>query len=271
MTRVRAWTMASIGAAMGLAMAAGPAMAAPPPGSADPESVVVEALVVTAKHPAPAWWRVEDPNAKEGSAGATVWILGVLDAPLPADVSWRREELDGRLKGAKALVTGAQLHAGLEDIFGLLSLWSMMRTDDMAAGLDPALAARFAADRERLGQGPERYQHWRPMIAGSMLLRQARPAGAREVGRQVRADAAKAGVPAKPAGVYDFLPFAKTALGSAKMLLTSTDTPQELRRKVTSPGGTTHAAITHMESQGMPQIIVDALKAAQRRGRELGK
>jgi pyrroline-5-carboxylate reductase len=62
----------------------------------------------------------------------------------------------------------------------------------------------------------------------------------------------------------------KTALGSAKMLVTSSDSPQELRRKVTSPGGTTHAAITHMESQGMPQIIVDALKAAQRRGRELG-
>jgi pyrroline-5-carboxylate reductase len=63
----------------------------------------------------------------------------------------------------------------------------------------------------------------------------------------------------------------KTALGSAKMLMNSSDSPQELRRKVTSPGGTTHAAITHMESQGMPQIVVDALKAAQRRGRELGK
>jgi pyrroline-5-carboxylate reductase len=63
----------------------------------------------------------------------------------------------------------------------------------------------------------------------------------------------------------------KTALGSAKMLMTSGDSPQDLRRKVTSPGGTTAAAISHMESQGMPQIIVDALKAAQRRGRELGK
>jgi pyrroline-5-carboxylate reductase len=63
----------------------------------------------------------------------------------------------------------------------------------------------------------------------------------------------------------------KTALGSAKMLTTSADTPQELRRKVTSPGGTTHAALTHMESQRMPQTIVDALKAAHRRGRELGQ
>jgi pyrroline-5-carboxylate reductase len=62
----------------------------------------------------------------------------------------------------------------------------------------------------------------------------------------------------------------KTALGSAKMLVTSTDSPQELRRKVTSPKGTTYAAITHMEQHDWPQIVVDALKAAQRRGRELG-
>jgi len=62
----------------------------------------------------------------------------------------------------------------------------------------------------------------------------------------------------------------QTAVGSAAMLSTSTDTPGELRRKVTSPGGTTHAAITHMESQNLPTIIVDALKAADRRGKELG-
>jgi pyrroline-5-carboxylate reductase len=62
----------------------------------------------------------------------------------------------------------------------------------------------------------------------------------------------------------------KTALGAAKMLVTSSDSPQELRRKVTSPKGTTYAAITHMEEHHWPQIVVDALKAAQRRGRELG-
>jgi len=63
---------------------------------------------------------------------------------------------------------------------------------------------------------------------------------------------------------------AKTALGAAKMLATSSDDPAELRRKVTSPGGTTHAAITHMQAQNVPQAIVDAIKAAERRGRELG-
>jgi pyrroline-5-carboxylate reductase len=63
----------------------------------------------------------------------------------------------------------------------------------------------------------------------------------------------------------------QTAYGSAKMLETSSDSPQELRRKVTSPAGTTHAAISHMESHGMARIIVDALKAADQRGRELGQ
>ena len=63
---------------------------------------------------------------------------------------------------------------------------------------------------------------------------------------------------------------AKTALGAAKMLATSSDSPAELRRKVTSPGGTTHAAVTHMQIQNVPQAIVDAIKAAERRGKELG-
>lgn len=62
----------------------------------------------------------------------------------------------------------------------------------------------------------------------------------------------------------------RTALGAGRILTMSTDSPAELRRKVTSPGGTTQAAITHMESHNLPQILVDALKAAEQRGRELG-
>lgn len=63
----------------------------------------------------------------------------------------------------------------------------------------------------------------------------------------------------------------RTALGAAKMLVNSSDSPQELRRKVTSPGGTTQAAITHMETHDYPTIVVDAVKAAARRSKELAK
>lgn len=62
----------------------------------------------------------------------------------------------------------------------------------------------------------------------------------------------------------------QTALGAGRMLRESTDSPAELRRKVTSPGGTTQAAIETMQSRQMDQTVVDALKRAERRGRELG-
>jgi pyrroline-5-carboxylate reductase len=64
---------------------------------------------------------------------------------------------------------------------------------------------------------------------------------------------------------------ARTALGAAKMLADSTDSPQDLRRKVTSPGGTTEAAIKHMESHHVAEAIREAVHAAQRRGKELSK
>ncbi len=63
----------------------------------------------------------------------------------------------------------------------------------------------------------------------------------------------------------------KTAIGSAKLLATANESAESLRRKVTSPGGTTQAAVTHLEKNGWPGITVEAIKAAQKRGRELGQ
>lgn len=64
---------------------------------------------------------------------------------------------------------------------------------------------------------------------------------------------------------------ARTAAGAGRMLANSSESPQELRRRVTSPGGTTEAAISFMESQRIDQVIINAIKAAQRRGMELGR
>lgn len=63
----------------------------------------------------------------------------------------------------------------------------------------------------------------------------------------------------------------QTALGSAQMALTSHDTPAELRRKVTSPNGTTQAAIEVMDAKQMHQIIADAMLACEQRSRELSQ
>ena len=55
------------------------------------------------------------------------------------------------------------------------------------------------------------------------------------------------------------------------MMSESPDDPADHRKRVTTPNGTTHAAISHMEAQGWPTITVEALKAAARRSKELGK
>ena len=62
----------------------------------------------------------------------------------------------------------------------------------------------------------------------------------------------------------------QTAVGAAKMLAESADSPEELRRKVTSPNGTTHAAVTLMQERGADVAMADAVQAAARRSRELG-
>ena len=61
----------------------------------------------------------------------------------------------------------------------------------------------------------------------------------------------------------------QTLLGAAKLLAQSGEEPEQLRRKVTSPGGTTEAALTVMMEGRLPETIIDAVLAATRRSREL--
>ncbi len=61
----------------------------------------------------------------------------------------------------------------------------------------------------------------------------------------------------------------ETALGAAKLALESNESPAELRQAVTSPGGTTQAAIEVMENESMRRIVNQAVKAAEQRSREL--
>lgn len=60
-------------------------------------------------------------------------------------------------------------------------------------------------------------------------------------------------------------------LGSATLAKNSDKEPEELRRAVTSPGGTTAAAISVLDSRGVKQAFRDCLAAAEARGRELGQ
>lgn len=63
----------------------------------------------------------------------------------------------------------------------------------------------------------------------------------------------------------------ETAFGAAKLALESDADAAELRRRVTSPGGTTQAAISVFESENMTQTVRDAVDAAANRARELAE
>ncbi|BCT88228.1 MULTISPECIES: pyrroline-5-carboxylate reductase [Acinetobacter] len=63
----------------------------------------------------------------------------------------------------------------------------------------------------------------------------------------------------------------QTALGAAQMAITSSNKPAELRKNVTSPNGTTQAALEVFDRAQISQNIQAALAAAQKRSQELAQ
>jgi pyrroline-5-carboxylate reductase len=61
-----------------------------------------------------------------------------------------------------------------------------------------------------------------------------------------------------------------TAQGAARLALESGRDPSELRRQVSSPGGTTLAGLARLEELGFARAVAEAVAAATRRAGELG-
>ena len=61
-----------------------------------------------------------------------------------------------------------------------------------------------------------------------------------------------------------------TFVGASALAQASDQPPEVLRQRVTSKGGTTHAAIGHLEATGVKQHFMQAMQAAAERARELG-
>ena len=63
----------------------------------------------------------------------------------------------------------------------------------------------------------------------------------------------------------------QTALGAGRIAIESAEAPAELRRRVTSPGGTTEQAIAEFESGGLRKLVERAMVAADHRSAELSQ
>lgn len=63
----------------------------------------------------------------------------------------------------------------------------------------------------------------------------------------------------------------QTFAGATALAAQSSESPEVLRERVTSKGGTTYAALQHMEAAGVKKAFVNAMHAAAKRAEELGK
>jgi pyrroline-5-carboxylate reductase len=78
---------------------------------------------------------------------------------------------------------------------------------------------------------------------------------------------AKTGLPAEIAGVLA----THTVLGAAQLAAETGASPEELRRMVVTPGGTTAAGLAAMEKFKTAEGLIAAVEAATSRGREMAK
>ncbi len=83
---------------------------------------------------------------------------------------------------------------------------------------------------------------------------------------QLAESAQKMGIPADVASKLAL----HTVLGAAKLAAGSEESPAELRKNVTSKGGTTEAALKVFDEEQLAQRFARALEAASRRGADIG-
>ena len=213
-------------------------------------------------------------QARDAADGATFWLLAVkpqvirsVCADLAAMAQAQRPvvlsiaagvtaaQLDRWLGGRIAVVrampnTPALLGVGITGLFANAATDATQRAD--AAKLLSAVGPTVWVDEEGLidavtavsGSGP----------AYVFLLAEAMQAAG--IAQGLPADAARALV-------------GQTLLGAATMLTQLDEPAGALRKRVTSPGGTTQAAIEVFEAGGFHGLVERALAAAAERGRQL--
>jgi hypothetical protein len=138
---------------------------AAPAAGEDGTSVVVEELTVVGRPLGPALWRVTRGDAE-------VTILGGM-APLPQQLDWEKSRFERALDQASVLLAPPSGRVGVISAAGFALRMGAVRQPGgrlLEAALPPPLAARFADIRKSLNLGPEPYEHWKPAVAGYLLL-----------------------------------------------------------------------------------------------------
>jgi uncharacterized protein YbaP (TraB family) len=141
----------------------------PLPTHADQPPPVMDDLVVTGERPGPGMWHVHRGDAQ-------VWILGSM-SPLPKGITWRSSQVEQVLNGANQVLVQKPFEIGIARILWLLITERsalMVRGGKRLKDVLPAdLHARFAVQRAKYTDDPDKWERFRPLIAAAFLQREA--------------------------------------------------------------------------------------------------
>ncbi|GAC1301760.1 MAG: TraB/GumN family protein [Steroidobacteraceae bacterium] len=174
---------------------------------------VMDELVVTGERSGPGMWHVH-------RGAAQVWILGSM-SPLPKGITWRAAQVEQVLGATNRVLVQKPFDVGIARILWLLITERnvlMVRGGKRLKDVMPAeLYARFALQRAKYTDDPNKWERFRPLIAAAFLqqaaFHQAGLSTRLDMGAAVRALAKKHQVPVeevKIAGVGDVMDALKT-------------------------------------------------------------
>jgi hypothetical protein len=191
-----------------LVSTAAPALAQSSPPVDDPNAIVEE-LVVTARYPGPAFWRVADADSE-------VWIMAV-PYYIPEKMAWDKTRTEQVLKGANGLILPSAVGVGFGEAVRFAIKYRKQFTNEGNRTLDQILPTQVI---ERYEQLPKAYQTAdlktstvRPIFAGLSVAARARKTGRWiEPHSDIVTLAKKAKVKIRRASVTSALPIAKAIM-----------------------------------------------------------
>jgi pyrroline-5-carboxylate reductase len=223
---------------------------------ADDFGVAVHAEASAAVAEATLWMMAVKPQVMRevcGSLAAAAQVARPLVVSIAAGIT--AEQLDRWLGGDRAIVrampnTPALLGAGVTGLF---------------ANAQVDLSGRAQAEELLSSAGKTVWVADEALMDAVTGVSGSGPAYVFLLAEAMETAALAQGLPAEAARTL----VQETLLGASRMLTEAGEAPAELRRRVTSPGGTTQAAIETFQAGGFEALVGQAIGAATRRGGEL--
>jgi uncharacterized protein YbaP (TraB family) len=130
---------------------------------------VLDEVVVTGERTGPGMWHVHRGTAQ-------LWILGSM-SPLPNGITWRSKQVEQVLDGTNQVLVQKPFEIGIARILWLLITEHnllMVRGGKRLTDVLPAdLHSRFAVQRAKFTNDPNKWERFRPLIAAAFLQQAA--------------------------------------------------------------------------------------------------